>query len=182
MKNTHHYKDRQQAYGQKSRDVKSDIFDKIKKERGGVAKIHSAFKDFPIGVEAHYEFYREILLREDLPLPRIDREYLAVKTSQANACEYCISHHSIALENHEKETGMQINREKRLFYDELAKNMTREPYKTRNMALKEMASKAGLSNTQFSHALFVVGYFNMVNRLALTMNIELEEDFTQTCG
>ena len=37
-----------------------------------------------------------------------------------------------------------------------------------------------VSQTQYQHAVIVVGYFNMVNRIDFAMDLELEEDFEKT--
>jgi hypothetical protein len=63
---------------------KDIIIKKITKERGGLANIHRSYEDFPIGMEAHYEFYSKVMLAENLPLNREQREWLAVETSKAN--------------------------------------------------------------------------------------------------
>jgi len=51
----------------------ADIFKEIKSKRGEVASIHSAFKDYPQGVEAHFHFHEKILFG-DGPLDRSERK------------------------------------------------------------------------------------------------------------
>ena len=88
------------------------VFNKIKKERGEVASIYKAFSDFPEGVQAHFQFYKKILLDPDLPLSRLQREYLAFSTSQENQCPYCIGHHREAFQ---RQSGDLPQQEKDLF-------------------------------------------------------------------
>ncbi|MCJ8345379.1 carboxymuconolactone decarboxylase family protein [bacterium] len=155
----------------------SNIFERIRNERGGVANIHSAFNDFPIGVEAHYNFYHEILLRDDLPLSRIDREFLAVATSQSNLCPYCISHHQSALDTHSKEEEIPSEQENLL--REFAISLTKEPWKSKLYYKKFLES--GYTKAQFQHATMIVSYFNLANRCAHALDLELEETFEETC-
>lgn len=155
----------------------TDIFERIKNERGGVANIHSAFEDFPIGVEAHYNFYHEILLRDDLPLNRIDREYLAVQTSQSNQCPYCISHHNSALETHLEDS--EIPKDKQSLLSDFAKQLTTEPWKAKLFYKKFL--DFGFDKAQFQHATMIVAYFNFANRCAHSLDLDLEESFEDTC-
>ena len=153
------------------------IFSTIKNERNGVANIHKAFSDFPIGIGAHYSFYKEIILADDLPLSREDREYLAVKTSEANTCPYCIEHHKEALTKYP--THSRTDKKSRAL-GQLAELLTKEPWKSAQ--LKEEFISVGFSESEWQHSVMVVSYFNFVNRCAHAMNIGLEEDFKKTCN
>ena len=158
-------------------ELKDKVFETIQNERGDVANIYRAFSNFPEGIQAHYDFYKNIVLTPNLPLPRSEREFLAVCTSQENQCPYCISHHGEALKNFEEpsksETRLDLLRR-------LATVLTREPWKAgslRNDFLSE-----GFSEAQWEHAVMIVSYFNLANRCAHAMNIELEKDFAKSCG
>lgn len=154
----------------------SEIFDTILAERGGVAEIHSAFKSFPEGVTAHYQFYKQIILSPNLPLVRGDREYLAWKTSEANACPYCIGHHKEAF----RASGDLSNKPEQIkALDRLARELTMSPWKAGQG--KSAFLKAGYSEAQWCHAVMVVSYFNFANRCAHAMDLELEEGFEATC-
>lgn len=154
----------------------SEIFETIRAERGGLADIHSAFKSFPVGVAAHYDFYKRLVLAPNLPLPRRDREYLAWKTSEANSCPYCVGHHKSAFQASE-ETSLDSVR--RAALDHLANELTKCSWKASQV--KSAFFKAGYSEAQWSHAVMVVSYFNFANRCAHAMNLELEEGFEATC-
>jgi len=157
------------------------LFDKIKKTRGSVANIHLGFKDFPEGIHAHFDFYRDIMLEENLPLSREHREFLAVKTSRSNECPYCIEHHEAALRHHTSENLNDFNEKnsQRELLSLLASTLTKEPWKASN--LKEKFLQGGFSDSQWQHAIMVVSYFNMANRFAFALNLELEEDFELSC-
>jgi len=154
----------------------SDIFETIKRERNGVAGIHSAFASFPEGVAAHYQFYKQIILAADLPLTRNEREFLAWKTSEANQCPYCIAHHRVAFD---VSKGPSLDAEKVEVLGELAHELTLNAWKASRLKTRFFA--AGYSDAQWSHAVMVVGYFNFVNRCAHAMGLELESDFETTC-
>jgi uncharacterized peroxidase-related enzyme len=147
----------------------------IKSERGEVANIHKVFQDFPEGITAHYEFYKKIILDESLPLSRAHREFLAFKTSETNQCPYCVNHHKAAYENHKED----LNKEIENLLTEFAETMTKSPWKANLFA--ERFEQHGLSKAEWQQAVFVVGYFNMANRLAFAMNLELEDNFKKSC-
>lgn len=154
----------------------SDIFETIRRERNGLAAIHTAFGSFPEGVAAHYQFYKQLILADDLPLTRVEREYLAWKTSEANACPYCIAHHRAAFGRSEESS---LNPEKMEVLSTLAQELTASPWKASR--LKAFFLAAGFSEAQWSHAVMVIGYFNFVNRCALAMNLILESNFETMC-
>lgn len=154
-----------------------EIFQMIDRERNGVASIHTSFKDFPQGVAAHYQLYKQIVLVDGLPLPRTEREFLAVKTSEANKCPYCIGHHQSALDNFAA-TVTDPNRASAL--QTLAETLTKTMW--RASSLKESFLAAGFTEAEWQHAVMIVAYFNFANRCVHAMGLELEENFQTTCG
>lgn len=155
---------------------KMDIFRKIREERGGVAKIHSSFEAFPEGVSAHFYFYEQIILANNLPLSRAEREFLAVKTSEANECPYCIGHHRAAYENF---TSSPINPVRENALRTLAETLSKTMWKANPQ--KKNFLDAGFTEAEWQHAVMVVAYFNFANRCAHAMGLELEENFQTTC-
>lgn len=156
---------------------KEVIIEKIIQERGGLANIHRSYEDFPIGMEAHYDFYSKTMIAEEgLPLNREQREWLAVETSKANECPYCINHHQAALDNFQ--TDLPI--EQKEVFTKLARTLTLEPWKA-NLIQKEFLG-LGLSKSQWQHAVMVVAYFNMANRIAFGMDLQLEDNFKSSCN
>lgn len=153
-----------------------DIFQRIREERGDVAKIHSSFEAFPAGVSAHYQFYKQIILADDLPLPRAEREFLAVKTSEANKCPYCIGHHQAALNNFAS-NSIALSRAYAL--EILAETLTKNAWKAN--LLRQNFLDAGFTDSEWQHAVMIVAYFNFANRCAQAMGLELEANFQVTC-
>lgn len=152
------------------------IFETIRRERNGLATIHTAFSDFPVGVAAHYEFYKTLILAEDLPLSRNEREFLAFKTSESNECPYCIGHHRAAFDN---ASSNEMSEARTRLLDRLASTLTREPWKAHLFA--ESFLDAGFTRAEWQHAVMIVSYFNFANRCAHAMNLRLEENFESTC-
>lgn len=154
---------------------KDDIYKLIQGERGGLAQIHTSFSEFPEGILAHYHFYKSIMLKEELPLSRVQRELLAVEVSKANSCPYCIAHHSEALSN----TNESVEEEKAKVLSSLAEVLTRTPWKASAIHADFIGS--GFAEAQWQHAIMVVSYFNFVNRCAHARGLELEINFESTC-
>jgi len=151
------------------------IFDQIRLKRGDIAGIHRAFSAFPEGIKAHFDFYENIILTNDLPLSRAEREYLAILSSEENSCHYCIEHHKEALNNYD----IQLEEKRISFFQDLVKILSNEPWKS--MVFKKKALDIGLSEAEYAHAVMVIGYFNMANRLVFGLDIQLEDDFKKTC-
>lgn len=149
----------------------------IKSERGDVANIHIAFLDFEAGMSAHYEFYKAIILNDNLPLSRAERECLAMHTSKENECPYCIAHHKEAFEV--SKISLQLDVAKLEVLKELSYLLTKEPWKAN--IFKKSFLKVGYSEAQWQHAVMVIGYFNFVNRCAHAQDVKLEKNFNQMC-
>lgn len=155
---------------------KNDIFNIIKQERNDIANIYSAFRDFPEGVAAHYFFYKRLILSEPLPLSRLEREFLAVETSKANQCPYCVEHHSAAM----KKVNRDVPQERSKALQKIAKVLTKDMWKS--SLIKEEFLSAGFSHAEWQHAVMIVAYFNFSNRCAHAMNLHLEDNFVLTCN
>ncbi|MBX7230975.1 MAG: carboxymuconolactone decarboxylase family protein [Bdellovibrionales bacterium] len=148
----------------------------IETERGGLATIHTSFSQFPEGIQAHYQFYKSIMLEDGLPLERPEREFLAVEVSKANSCPYCIAHHSEALKN----TKTNVDKVRSQALVSLADTLTKEPWKS--SALHSEFLESGFTESQWQHAIMVVSYFNFVNRCAHARGLEIESNYESTCS
>lgn len=140
-----------------------------------MAEIHQAFSGFPEGVGAHYDFYKRVMLAEDLPLSRACREYLAMRTSQSNRCTYCIGHHAEAFQNQPQ----NIPHEHLELLNDFSEVLSRDPQKA--SLFKDRFLEHSFTAAQWQHAVMIVAYFNFANRLAFAMGLELEESFHVTC-
>lgn len=160
--------------------MNTEINKKLESERGGVANIHKAFYALPEMIAAHYDFYKNMIIAENLPLDRVEREYLAVLTSSHNSCRYCYNHHLIALEKNILKLGKAIQEDRKIFFQDIAKTLTLTP--ERASSLKDAAIESGFNNAEYAHMVVIVAYFAMANRLAFGMGIELEENFERLCS
>lgn len=154
-----------------------ELFDEIRKARGGVANIYNDFREVSEITLAHFRLNKQMLLEETAPLSRIEREILAVETSRANKCEYCLFHHQEALNNHLKSN--KISDEKYEVLKKLAEGLSLNPSKA--YLLKGDFQKFGYSEAQWQHAVNIVSYFNYTNRLALAVEMKLEAGYENTC-
>lgn len=153
-----------------------DIFKQIEKERGMVARIYSDFAEFPQSVEAHFPLNKALMLSENAPLERAERELLAYVTSEQNVNEYCGTHHKKAFENYEKEIDLRRSS----LLKELAIELTARPATVSK--LKEKFLAEGFTQAEWQHAVNIVAYFNFTNRLAFAMDMRLEEGFEKSCN
>ena len=161
--------------------TKEAVFDEIARERGGVAEIYSAFGDIPNLVKAHFELNKALMLLDDLPISRIEREWLAMETSRANRCRYALAHHKVAYENHAKgKSKNELPSPARLrLLSKLAATLTKHANKT--PSLRKEFLKTGFTEAEWLHGIKIVSYFNFTNRLALALNLQLEKDSISTC-
>lgn len=125
------------------------------------SKIFTEFNAFPESVKAHFEL-NKVLLVDDGPLSKQDREYLAFKTSEINKNPYGMIYHKKAFE--EAKTS-----EPKKILEEMAVTLTKEP--TQSSWLKGRFIAEGYSEAQWQHAVNVIAYTNFTNRLAFAANI-----------
>mmetsp|Transcript_13919 Transcript_13919/g.15373 ORF Transcript_13919/g.15373 Transcript_13919/m.15373 type:complete len:165 (+) Transcript_13919:185-679(+) len=138
---------------------------------GAVPHILGAYKEIPNVIEGHMNVFGHIMMKKGLPLSRYEREYLAVETSNANTCEYCISHHTSARDKHVEESN--VTQEQRDALKKLAFMMAKDPSTT--PTLKKEFLEAGYDEKQWLHAISVCSYFNFANRIVLSLDLPLEE-------
>jgi len=161
-----------------------DIYDDIVKKRGNLAEVHKAQSLNPPTIVAHMDLYISIMFG-DSPLKRYQREMLGVITSVANDCEYCQSHHSMALNHFWKDEEkvkqllvdykkVELNETDRLLCL-YAWKLTKDPGGIDESTYVEPLKKAGLSDRAFLDATLVISYFNFVNRMMMGLGVELEE-------
>jgi uncharacterized peroxidase-related enzyme len=119
-------------------------------------------------------------------LSRADREMMAVIVSAANNCEYCQVHHAEALNNYWKDdqkvaTLRQDFRqveltERELMLCEFAESLTINPGLSNEIDQTKLLREVGLSDNGILDATLVVAYFNFVNRIVLSLKVEIESD------
>ncbi len=162
-----------------------EIYDDLIQSRGKLATVHKIQSLNPETIVAHMDLYMKIMFGRS-PLRRYQREMMAVVVSVNNRCDYCITHHALALQHFWKNEAKM----KQFITDftkadlsvidvqwcELAKQLTLQPSKVSEESYLKPLRDLGASDRMILDATLVIAYFNFVNRLVLGLGIELETD------
>jgi len=161
-----------------------EIYDDLLESRGKIAEVHKIQSLNPKSILNHMDLYMTIMFGQS-PLRRVHREMLAVVVSKANDCEYCQIHHTEAVKNFWKDSNktdqLRLNYEKAdLTIEEMALcdyawNLTKYPGNCGKEKYSDQLQKIGFSDRAILDATLVVSYFNFVNRMVLSLGVELEE-------
>lgn len=161
-----------------------DIYEDLMAKRGKLAEVHKIQSLHPDSIIAHMELYMTIMFGHS-PLPRAQREMIAVVVSSANGCVYCQQHHGAALDNYWKNAERVERLKKNYTNAELATSdaalcqyaieLTLHPDDFENENRTQLLRQAGFDDRVILDATLVVGYFNFVNRIVLALGVEPEE-------
>lgn len=162
-----------------------EIYTRLEQQRGQIAEVHKIQSLRPESIVKHMDLYMEIMFSKS-ELSRAQREMLAVVVSVANNCSYCASHHGSALNQYWKndiklvqlktdyrETALD---QKDRILCEFAEELTLRPQNAEEIDPVGALKGCGFSDAAILDAGLVVSYFNFVNRLVLSMGVELEQD------
>lgn len=162
-----------------------EIYEQILESRGKIAEIHKIQSLHPRSIIRHMDLYMTIMFGKS-PLSRAQREMLGVVVSATNKCDYCVTHHSKALDHYWKDAGRvkklakdynSIDLEERdLLLCELAAKSTTIPYSKKIRGIIKKMKKAGLNDRAILDSTLVISYFNFVNRIVLNLEVETEKD------
>lgn len=162
-----------------------DIYDDLIRSRGKLARVHTIQSLRPESIVKHIDLYLEIMFSKS-ELSRPEREMMAVIVSVANQCEYCQIHHADALNNYWKDYQKvallrqdfrQVELTKReLLLCEFADSLTLNPGLSNEVDQTELLRKVGLTDNAILDATLVTAYFNFVNRIVLSLDVEIESD------
>jgi uncharacterized peroxidase-related enzyme len=162
-----------------------EIYEELEKQRGQIAEVHKMQSLRPESIVKHMELYMEIMFSRS-ELSRAQREMMAVVVSVANNCSYCATHHGSALLHYWKDEDMLTQlkndyREMELTNQEMALCKYAEEVTLRPQNLEEVdptraLKEVGLSDGAILDATLVVAYFNFVNRMNLSLGVEIEQD------
>ncbi len=169
-------------HDESSGDLKG-IYDYLVGTRGKLAEVHKIQSLNPPTVLSHMNLYKDIMFGQS-PLKRYQREMIGVIVSSANQCEYCIRHHREALNHYWKdETKIdlllqqlddpQLNETDKSLC-EFARDVTHNPELASRIKIEKLRSH-GLDDRAILDATLVVSYFNFVNRIVLTLGLEISE-------
>ncbi len=161
-----------------------DIYDELMESRGNVSNILKVHSLNPGAMKAHLDLYMSVMFK-DSSLSRKESEMIAVVVSAANGCEYCVEHHVEALNHYwrdeERVRLLAEDYEKTEVDDRykvmlgFAKKLTEEPHKMVEDDVDKLKDE-GFSHQDVLNITLVTGYFNFVNRIALGLDVEPQEE------
>lgn len=162
-----------------------EIYDTLIAKRGKVSEVLKVQSLHPASILSHLNLYMDIMFAKT-ELSRAEKEMIAVVVSVANGCIYCQTHHAEALNQYWKNN----DKVKQLITDYLkaeltykeqalcafAVHLTKHPQEHEQASHTVMLKTAGISDKGILDAALVTGYFNFVNRMVLSLGVELEAD------
>ena len=162
-----------------------EVYDDLISSRGKIAEVHKIQSLNPESIVNHMDLYMTIMYGKS-PLKRVRREMMAVVVSKANDCEYCQTHHADAVNHYWKDeervaqlkrdyTQLELSDQDRALCD-YAWEVTKNPGKTNAPSFTNTLKEKGLTDREILDGTLVIAYFNFVNRLVLSLGVNLEED------
>jgi uncharacterized peroxidase-related enzyme len=162
-----------------------EIYDDPVKNRGKLAEVHKIQSLRPESIAAHMALYMEIMYGRS-ELSRAEHELIGTIVSMANGCNYCLIHHAEALNHYWKNDPKieklingdmaEILTSKEIALCEFAKQLTVNPEQHENSDFTHLLRSFGFSDAAILDVVLVTAYFNFVNRIVLSLGIELEKD------
>lgn len=159
------------------------IYDHLIATRGKLADVHKIQSLNPPTVLSHMNLYKDIMFGSS-PLKRYQREMIAVVVSMTNQCEYCVKHHAEALKQYwksdERVSGLlKMSEDARLDKNDtalctFARDITLNPELITKQKL-DVLRHTGFDDRAILDATLVVSYFNFVNRITLTLGLQVNE-------
>jgi len=154
------------------------------KQRGKVSNILKVHSLNPDALDKHLDLYMAIMFGKS-GLSRLEREAIAVVVSANNDCEYCVNHHAEALRRYLKDEetvsllmsadGLETLEPRLSNIVRHAEKLTSAPGAMTEIDLGELRA-VGLSDDDILDITLIVGYFNFVNRIALGLGVNFNED------
>lgn len=161
------------------------IYKDLISKRGKLAEVHTIQSLNPESIVAHMDLYMCIMFGKS-PLKKYQREMLGVIVSRANDCQYCQIHHAEALLKYWKDkdkvkklrkdyTTIELSETDRKLAD-YAWKLTKKPHKASDGKFVKQLKKVGLDDRAILDATLIISYFNFVNRMVLSLGVELEDN------
>ncbi|GAB4363449.1 MAG: peroxidase-related enzyme [Calditrichia bacterium] len=159
-----------------------NLYEQIIKKRGNLSNIMKVQSHNPPAMQAHLDLYMTLMFRKS-GLSREQREMIAVIVSRANRCQYCLNHHSEALNFYWKDKRRLQN-----FLNDFRSSDISEPEKAMleyalkltlhpNQILEEEVihlRENGFHDGDILDINMITSYFNFVNRLANGLGVEFD--------
>ncbi|MDE2344309.1 MAG: peroxidase-related enzyme [Betaproteobacteria bacterium] len=154
----------------------------IARARGKVANILRAHSLDPQFTLLHLNLYTHLMFGH-CGLSRTEREAVAVAVSHSNGCAYCVAHHLEALQHHLQDEATlaaildarhaQLPLRLAALLD-YARTLTECPEFV-DATFIERLHHEGLNDDAILRLNLVVGYFNLVNRIALGLGVAIDD-------
>jgi uncharacterized peroxidase-related enzyme len=161
-----------------------DIYSKVVGERGKLSNILKIHSLLPKTMITHLDFYISIMFNK-AGVSRADAELIAIVVSAANKCDYCINHHSEALNFYwkEEEKVKQIAKDfrkialtvKQNAMLEFAEKLTLYPGKMKEDDVRRLREN-GFSDEEILSITLITNYFNFVNRVANSLGVDFTNE------
>ena len=161
-----------------------EVYTEVAGKRGSIANVFQVESLNPNVMRAHLNFYMAIMYGKS-GLSRQHREMIAATVSNGNGCLYCTTHHSEALSRYlnnleaiqaiktDYGTAPISPKEKAMLA--YALKVTKTPAAMNDADLEKLR-QARFPDADILDITFVASYFNFVNRLVLSLGVELEKD------
>lgn len=160
------------------------IYASLIKQRGKVANIMRVQSLDPTSIEAHMALYLHLMFGSH-NLGRREREMIAVSVSATNSCAYCVRHHTEALRHYEHDVAVLEALAAGYRRADLAPplcamlayvvKLTRTPSAVTEEDVRELR-EAGFADEEILRINLIAAYFNFVNRVALGLGVEFNDD------
>jgi len=161
-----------------------EAYETIKKTRGKISNIMKVHSLFPEAMIDHLALYKTIMFGNS-NLSREIKELIAVVVSCVNKCNYCIKHHAEALKFYWKNedkvkqlindyNSIKLEARIKIILD-YAIQLTLSPNSITQNKVNKLKS-AGWDDKDILSINLIVSYFNFVNRIALGLGVEFDED------
>jgi uncharacterized peroxidase-related enzyme len=160
------------------------IYEEIETKRGKISNIIKTQSLNPNIMKAHMNLYLTIMFGSS-GLSRMEREFIAVSVSVINNCDYCIKHHTEALNHYWKDLdkikkfidefdSIELSKKEKCVLDYVIK-LTKNPS---NVKINDVDSlrNSGFSDRDILDINLITCYFNFVNRIALGLGVETSDD------
>lgn len=161
-----------------------EIYNQLIASRGKLADVHKIQSLNPPSIISHMKLYLDIMFGQS-PLKRYQREMIGVIVSATNNCTYCVEHHSQALLHYwkneariksllEQPANADLS-ESEVALCKLAREVTVNPAVATRPMIDELR-QLGLDDRAVLDAVLVIAYFNFVNRIVLSLGLEVNVD------
>ncbi len=162
----------------------TDIYRELVEKRGKVANILKVHSLNPDALKTHLDLYMALMFGRS-GLSRAEREAIAVVVSASNDCDYCVNHHAASLGRYEKDPvklaairaadSFAPLPERSAVMLKHAARLTRRPSSIEPADLDALRNQ-GFSDRDILDITLVTAYFNFVNRIALGLGVEYDEE------